>query len=535
MPEFIRKITGQITTFWNSLKLKSKIQIIVALVVSAVALGILVFVLSQPTMTKYASGIEPDKMNQIKAVLDEEAIEYEISEDATTIYVDSKRKKDVTLLTEELGVLSDAEMTWDEALSNSLTTTTNEKQIKFQLAFEEELNNKIETLDSIKNAYVKLDVAKEDTTIFDETKKSSATVILETKQELNEDQVNGIVNFLKNAVSNLEEGSISIMSTNGKLLYDGSSKSSMSGNIGSKLDYEFARELNVEAKLRSVLLAGGEFDDATVSVDLAINFDELSSVSEQVTGINGTNKGVITHQYESESEGTNTEAAGAPGTDTNGEDPTDVMIDNGSNSNSTNTVKETEYAPSKTVTSETKNIGNIVYSDSTVTVILNKFVKYDQAILESQDALGGLTWDEFKAQNDVRTKIDELDPEIINLVKTSAKIDNVAVMAYSNPVFIEKEVEANPILNYIPVLIIVILIGLLGYAVYKGTNPVEITEVEPELSVEDLLVSTKSKQELESIEFDGKSETRIQIEKFVQDNPDAVALLLRNWLNEDWE
>ena len=56
-----------------------------------------------------------------------------------------------------------------------------------------------------------------------------------------------------------------------------------------------------------------------------------------------------------------------------------------------------------------------------------------------------------------------------------------------------------------------------------------------ELSVEDLLASTKTKQELEAIEFDGKSETRIHIEKFVQEKPEAVALLLRNWLNEDWE
>ena len=31
-----------------------------------------------------------------------------------------------------------------------------------------------------------------------------------------------------------------------------------------------------------------------------------------------------------------------------------------------------------------------------------------------------------------------------------------------------------------------------------------------------------------------KSETRQLIEKFVDENPEAVALLLRNWINEDW-
>lgn len=535
MPEFIRKIIEQITNFWKELKLKTKIQIIAAVVVAVVAFAVLAFVLSKPVMVKYASGVTPDKMTQIKTILDEEAIPYEISEDASTIYVDSKRKQDVTMLVDELGVLSDAEMTWEQALTSSLTETTEEKRTKFQLAFEEELNNKIETLDAINNAYVKLNVAQKDTTIFDENKKSSATIILETKEDLNEDQVRGIVNFIKNAVSDLEEGNISIMTTGGKLLYDGTASSETGGNISSKLDFEFKREQKAEASLRSVLLAGGEYDDATVSVDLAIDFDEKDVVSEIMSGVNGTNKGVVTREYESLSEGSNTEGGGAPGTDTNNGEVTDTLIDTGGTSNNTSSVTEREFAPSKTVTSETKNIGNIIHDESSVTVVLNKFIKYDQAILEKQNALGELTWEEYKAQNEARTKIAELDPDLVELVKTNTKIDNVAIMAYNVPMFIDKEQTKSPLLNYLPIVFIVFLLGLLGYAVYKGTEPVEITEVEPELSVEDLLESTKTKQELEAIEFDDKSETRVQIERFVQENPDAVALLLRNWLNEDWE
>jgi flagellar M-ring protein FliF len=51
--------------------------------------------------------------------------------------------------------------------------------------------------------------------------------------------------------------------------------------------------------------------------------------------------------------------------------------------------------------------------------------------------------------------------------------------------------------------------------------------------VESLLQSTK--EELEDIGLQEKSETRVMIEKFVDENPEAVANLLRNWLTEDWE
>ena len=61
--------------------------------------------------------------------------------------------------------------------------------------------------------------------------------------------------------------------------------------------------------------------------------------------------------------------------------------------------------------------------------------------------------------------------------------------------------------------------------------------MEPELSVEGLLESTRdaAQEGLEDIGFMEKSETRVLIEKFVEENPEAAAALLRNWLNEEWD
>ena len=61
----------------------------------------------------------------------------------------------------------------------------------------------------------------------------------------------------------------------------------------------------------------------------------------------------------------------------------------------------------------------------------------------------------------------------------------------------------------------------------------KVTEEEEEVSVESLLQSTPETV-LEELEVETKSETRKLIEKFVDENPEAAANLLRNWLNEDW-
>ena len=63
----------------------------------------------------------------------------------------------------------------------------------------------------------------------------------------------------------------------------------------------------------------------------------------------------------------------------------------------------------------------------------------------------------------------------------------------------------------------------------------EVVQVEPEEIIEpELPIDESEEVVLDDIEVETKSETRKLIEKFVDENPEAAANLLRNWLNEDW-
>ena len=52
--------------------------------------------------------------------------------------------------------------------------------------------------------------------------------------------------------------------------------------------------------------------------------------------------------------------------------------------------------------------------------------------------------------------------------------------------------------------------------------------------MEEILQSTQPEATVEDIDVEAKSDTRRMVEKFVDENPEAAANLLRNWLNEDW-
>jgi len=536
MPEFLNRISGQLTEMWSKFTTRQKIQIVATFAIVVIALVVLVVLLNKPNYVVLKDELEPIDINTITDKLTEDGITSSISDDGTTVLVEASRKQEAILSLAEVNIIASGDMTYQELFNNSIMTSDSEKAIKYQEFFQSELGRKIEKLNMIEEASVTLVVPETDRTIFDDVKESKGSIILTSSGELSSTAVESIAKFITNAVINLEVNNITIIDSNGRLLFDGSSNNNELNSINGS-DYELQLESLVKNNVRSLLLSAGAYDNAMVAVDLAIDYDKLEKVSEIHTTPDGSTRGIIDSESTYEEESVNSQSGGTPGTDSNG--PTDTLVEEGSDSTVTIVENNKDYVFNTDVITSIKAVGAIIYDESTVTVSLTKYKYYNEAILEKQEnsPLTDLTWEEYKFNviEQGRAKIDEIDEDIIQMVKNSSKIDKVVVLAYEEPQFIPKIVEPSPVSDYVLIGIIVIMILLLGYAVYKGTEPVEIKEIEPELSVEELLTTTKAMSDLDSIEFDGKSDARVQIEQFVEENPDAVALLLRNWLNEDWE
>jgi flagellar M-ring protein FliF len=126
---------------------------------------------------------------------------------------------------------------------------------------------------------------------------------------------------------------------------------------------------------------------------------------------------------------------------------------------------------------------------------------------------------------------------------TGISVENVTIALMEVPVFYDYIKPPVAIQQIIMFAVLALLILMLAYGLIRRTKPEEAEEeIEPELSVEDLLVSTQleeAKEEaekLEEIDYFKDSAVKQLIENFVDEKPEAVAQLLRNWLNtnEDW-
>ena len=111
--------------------------------------------------------------------------------------------------------------------------------------------------------------------------------------------------------------------------------------------------------------------------------------------------------------------------------------------------------------------------------------------------------------------------------------NNISIVAFSENMFIDSEGLGISATDVITILLIIVILGLLLFVVLRSMRTEKEEEPEEELSVEDMLQSQPT-EDLEDISTEAVSETRRMIEKFVDENPEAAASLLRNWLSEDW-
>lgn len=307
---------------------------------------------------------------------------------------------------------------------------------------------------------------------------------------------------------------------------------SSAGTASSQMSVKSQWETKVKNDVRQVLLGTNEFEKVEVAVNLNMDFSSTKETYHEYSVADGNSQGYLASNRTFSSSSTNANGD-VPGTDSNGQQPEYVYQDNSESSTET-TEEENKYLPNERITDKDILPGAINYEQSTISLAAINMNVVREEDVRSQGLLDGITWEEYKLQNAGQERI-EVSEELYNIVAmaTGFPTENIAIVAYSENVFFDREglnVSASDIMQ---IVLIVIILALLAFVVLRSMRSEKGAEQPEELSVESLLQS-QPEVELENIDVEKLSETRKLIEKFIDENPEAAASLLRNWLNEDW-
>lgn len=527
----LKQIPARLLEFWNKYTSKQKTLIIcIAAGVFLLLVGTIYFI-SRPNMeTLIEAGSTAEASNIVK-MLDNAGIGHKLSRDSKTIYVDSSDYSDALLCLGENNIPSIG-MTLDELFDNSISTTESEKTLKANIYKQDWLRSALINMEHVEDAIVSITAPSTGQTLFEETEETTVSVILTVDEAFRNEEAKTIANIVAGAVGNKTTDSVTIADQNGTLLFS-QSEDLLTGNISSMLEYQQdVSNLKVEA-LYKLLMGIPVYDDAKIVPNLVFDMDQMTECYEEYTVADGNDQGYLQHDYIYEAINATT-SGGTPGTSSNDGD-TDYMLETEGSEGASVNITESDYLPNKRVTNLVKAVGAIQNTESSLAINLISYKTYNEKDLKAQGLLNGQTFDEFVLANDTETAL-EVSEDVYNLVSKSTGIDvaNIQILAWEVPIFQPITKSGWGWSDYLMIILAVLIIALLIFVVFKGTSPVEVTEMEPELSVEQLLATTKENQSLDDIEFSEKSETRRMIEKFVDENPDAVAQLLRNWLSDDW-
>ncbi len=534
-------IKDKLLAFWNKYTTKQKTIVISVVLAVFFAIVILSYVLTRPVYTHLASFSDASLASTLSEALDGKGITYKMDTDPntgiTSFDVEQSKYSDAALVMGANGIV-DKEMTWDDALKSDMTTSSLEKQTKITLALQSSIKENLLKFDGVEDATVIINRQEDDKKFISATKETAVSVSLKLAdgKELPTETAAAMAFYLTNAVGNTTTDNIVIVDTKGNLLYGAKTDNTLGGTISGTEDYKTKLQQTFSERTEKMLLKAG-YDDADCSkTNIKFNMDKVTELVTTYSVADGQDQGYYSSSYEYSSTGASG-SGGTPGTDSNGEE-TDYMIQSNGSSNSETILNKYDYLPNEDVKNIEHEVGAVVPEESTMGVVLTKYKKISEESLKKSGALDNISFEEYAEQNSEPTIL-QVPDEILQLVSAATGIaqNNITIIAQEQPVYeaAEKTGFAGGITNYLMIILAVLIGALLIFVIIRGTSPVKVAETEPELSVEDLLATTKENEDnLEEIELSDKSETRKMIEKFVDENPEAVAMLLRNWINDDW-
>lgn len=531
MADRLKELPKKMLEAWNKFTSKQKTIMISVFSVVVFSFALLIILSGRVKYEDLTITETTSEASDVIELLKKEGIKYKLGSDRLTVSVDLKRYSDAVLLLASNDMPSTG-ITLDELLNNSLSTTNSDRTLKINLYMQNQLKKYITTMVGVKDADVYYIPVESSNTIFAPAQETNASVLLEVTKDFDVKTAETIATMVASVIGNSSSEKIKVADQYGNLLYGGE-QDLYSGSASGNADYAERLRNTFINNLYMLLIKSG-YDDVEIAPYLVIDNKKIEEMFKEYLPADGQEQGVYKRSYTYNSENAAGTGGGVPGTTAN--DETDYMLEDSSSTTGNVEIEEFDYLPNERVTNTQYEVGAVDAAKSSVSIVLRKVTTYEEEDLKRQGLLDDIDFEAYVLENQEETIL-EVDPELIRMVSLATGIseNNIQISAKAQPLFIPIMDTNKSLTDYLQYIIALLIIVFIAIVVFKSFGPAEVTEMEPELSVEQLLATTKENQSLEEIDFSEVSEVRKMIEKLVDEKPDAVAQLLRNWLNEEWD
>ena len=478
---------------------------------------------------------------QVATLMDEAGIRNNIILNGTAVEVDQNRIDEARILIATRGIVPDRNFSYEDALSFSgigaTETVTRQNLLRARKA---DLERAITGMDGVLWAQVELDIPVDNRFFVQTGERPSSSILVRTSRRLSGAEGEAIARFVSRSVIGLEMENIDVLDSDFNILFDGSGIDSDEAELDMHRQHAAAERILVREMVRDLFPM---YPIVSVAPNLVFN-DRLSESEERVFAapIPEMEGGLVQREVTAQASAQGTQTAWEPGLMPNMATVPTYPFGMPQDMRANQQEADRSFALNELFT-RTRDVPNS-YSrgDSSISITLARVVIHDQELMAAQNGgdFGPAEWLEHRMNtHHIAITDEDLIATYTQLVRSATGIEDVTVAVWSVPEFIDyipTPLAWNQFVMYgvLGLLLLALAVGLI-----KKTKPEEAEEeMEPELSVEDLLVSTQMEElieedtPLEPIGYNEKSEAMQKLDSFIDEKPEAAASLLRHWLNE---
>lgn len=278
-------VIERIITTLKELPLSRKIALgILAMVLVAGFTTLFIWANKTPYKAAY-NGLSKDDAASVVEKLKETNTPYRLTGDGTTIMVPEEIVYDVRLSMAKEGIPKGGGVGFEIFDKTEFGTTEFVQKINKKRAIQGELARTISAFDEVKTARVMI-VLPKDSVFVEETKKPSASILLELNADLEKEKVTAIAHLVASSIQDLTPKLVTIVDTTGRILFEGKSqeeqaKITAQNFADAQYKYKVRFEENLTKRIQTMLERIVGADKAIVRVTSEMDFSK-NDMNEEI-------------------------------------------------------------------------------------------------------------------------------------------------------------------------------------------------------------------------------------------------------------
>ncbi len=528
MANALTKIPAKIAESFKKLTKGQKVRLFVLAAIIIAVLIVVSVVLNQKNYTVVFAG-SPAEAGEVMTALDEMGVDYK-TQGTGTILVEEGAATDVKMKLATQGYPSSGFN--NEIFQNAagLGMTDMEKNKYYQFQIQENLRQTILKMDKIEDAIVNLDLGESSSYVLsnDETKPTASVMLtLKSNQKLSDGEAKTIADVVAGGVAGMAVEDVRIMDSNMNA-YATNGESVISG-VDTQMGLQDEVRQDMQTQVTNLLAAVVGDANVRATVNVKLNFDSKTTESvEFAPPVEGSTEGLPVSTKELLEKIASDSSGDVAGFDANG-GASQYLNNLGESADDSAYIQV-----SREVNYELNQINKKIEEAK------GKIEELSVSVIINSDAVDDYS-EEFKQL--VTTAIG-VDPERITVMSLPfAKVDDTAAQDALN----EQQEMLNSMQSaettrlmiiFATVLIVMIFLLMIIRTFKKKPEPVLAEGGFDYIADEEIIpgqmdMPQPSFDEIKLEDFE-KTDNKLSIlEDYIGKNPESVANLLRNWLNED--